>query len=128
MKRRDWLILTVVLLASLALFLLRPLAAQPDAGASLRITVAGKLYQTVPLAQAQDIVIDQEDGSHNVVRVSANGFVMAQSNCHNQDCVLQGEVTLDNIGTRPLANQIICLPHRVVLELVTGDEQTLELP
>jgi hypothetical protein len=29
-------------------------------------------------------------------------------------------VTQDNIASRPLANQIICLPHKVVLELVTG--------
>ena len=128
MKRRDRLILTAVLLASLALFLLRPQAAQEDAQAMLRITVAGEVYQTVPLTQEQEIVIDQDDGSHNVIRVFQDGFVMAESNCTNQDCVLQGEVTTHNMATRPLANQIICLPHRVVLELVSEDEQALELP
>ena len=46
---------------------------------------------------------------------------MKESNCTNQDCVHQGDVTLQNIASRPLANQIICLPHKVVLELVTVD-------
>ena len=75
----------------------------------------------MPLTGESEVVIDQADGSHNVVEVFAGGFRMKESNCTNQDCVHQGDVTLQNIASRPLANQIICLPHKVVLELVTVD-------
>ena len=51
---------------------------------------------------------------------------MKESNCTNQDCILQGDVTVDNVGSRVLANEVICLPHRVVLELVTADGQPVE--
>jgi hypothetical protein len=121
MKRRDWLIVGVVAVLSLALLLLRPGAVNPLQGeVYLRVSAPGQAFDLIPLTQAREVVIDQADGSHNVVEVFAGGFRMKESNCHNQDCVHQGDVTQDNIASRPLANQIICLPHKVVLELVTG--------
>lgn len=58
----------------------------------------------------------------NVIHVTPFGVYMESANCENQDCVLQGEVTLSNKGTRPLENMIICLPHQVVLELYSTEE------
>ena len=127
MKRRDWLILGIVLAVSLTLYLLRPRAQEADAAAYLRISAPGMSFELVPLTQSQEIVIDQADGSHNIVTVFAGGFRMKESNCTNQDCILQGDVTLANMNQRPLANEVICLPHKVVLELVTGDEKTVEI-
>lgn len=126
MKRRDWLILGVALLLGLTVFLLRPGANVDASEAYLRITVPGQTYELVPLTGEQEIVIEQEDGSRNVVEVFPGGFRMKESNCVNQNCVQQGDVTVENIGTRVLANEIICLPHRVVLELVTADGQAVE--
>ena len=128
MKRRDCLILAVVLMASLALYLLRPDATVTDTTTTyLRISVPGQTYELVPLTGEQEIVLEQADGSRNVVQVEKDGFYMKESNCTNQDCILQGVVTTQNMDSRALANQIICLPHKVVLELVTGDTQTVEI-
>jgi hypothetical protein len=127
MKRRDWLILGVALLAGLILFLLRP-SVQPAAGATLylRVTVPGQTFELVPLTEEREIVIEQEDGSRNVVEIFPGGFRMKESNCTNQDCVNQGDVTQSNVATRVLGSEIICLPHRVVLELVTADGEAAE--
>ena len=128
MKRRDWWIIAAVLAISLVLLLLRPRAdTTANTTAYLRITVPGQTFELVPLTQDQEIVIDQADGSHNIVAVFQGGFRMKESNCTNQDCILQGDVTLTNMETRALANEVICLPHKVVLELVTGDETSLEI-
>ena len=126
MKRRDWLILGIVLAASLILLLLRPQALQNAGTAYLRISVPGQTYQLVPLTETRDIVIEQDDGSRNVVEIFPGGFRMKESNCNNQDCILQGDVTTENVGNRALTNEVICLPHRVVLELVTADGQPVE--
>lgn len=126
MKRRDWMILALVLAVSLTLYLLRPTAdTSQTATAYLRITVPGQTYELIPLTETRDIVIDQEDGSHNVVEIYPGGFRMKESNCTNQDCILQGDVTTENIASRVLANEVICLPHRVVLELITQEDQTV---
>ena len=58
----------------------------------------------------------------NVIRVTPSGVCVESANCENQDCVLQGEVTLENRDSRPLGNMIICLPHQVVLELYSTEE------
>jgi hypothetical protein len=127
MRRKDWLILGSVLVASLILFLLRPgVSGTVTATPYLRISVPGQTYELIALDAEQEIVIDQEDGSHNVVEVFPGGFRMKESNCTNQDCVLQGDVTVDNIGERALANEVICLPHKVVLELVTASGDPVE--
>lgn len=128
MKRKDWLIIGLVLALSLTLYLLRPKGATEGNASYLRISAPGQTFDLVPLSGEQEIVITQDDGSRNVVQVFEGGFRMKESNCHNQDCILQGDVTLANIATRPLANQVICLPHQVVLELVTDESQTQEQP
>ena len=122
MKRRDWLIIAIVLVLSLLLFALRPKTA--DVGnttAYLQITAPEQSFAPIPLTGDQEIEIVQADGSHNVVQVFEGGFRMKESNCKNQDCIHQGDVTLTNMDSRALANQIICLPHKVVLELVAQD-------
>ena len=43
---------------------------------------------------------------------------MESSSCDNQDCVGQGEITLDNYKTRILSTFVICLPNEVTIEMV----------
>jgi hypothetical protein len=47
---------------------------------------------------------------------------MKSSTCDNQDCVLQGTVSLENKYERVLGNMIICLPNEITLELFTPQE------
>ena len=47
---------------------------------------------------------------------------MEDSTCEGHDCVEQGEVTFDNIGTRILGRYILCLPNQVSLELYSTEE------
>lgn len=128
MKRRDGIILAVVLLAAL-LCLVGRLVFGPrfSQGTTplLRITVSGKLHSETPLNQQGEIVLQQPDGARNIVRYFPGGFEMGESSCPNQDCIHQGAVTCDNVQTRPLMNQIICLPNRVVLEMVNAGESRL---
>ena len=65
-----------------------------------------------------------EDGSEyvNVIHVTAAGFWMEKSNCEGQDCVDEGKVTLENRQERILGNMVICLPHQLVLYLITRQE------
>ena len=65
-----------------------------------------------------------DDGSEyvNVIHVTPTGFWMEESNCEGQDCVDEGEVTLENRQERILGNMVICLPHQLVLYLITRQE------
>lgn len=122
MKRRDIIILAIVLVASLSLYLLRPKAVDDAAVPYLRISVAGQAQELIPLTEDRELRVEQANGDYNVVHVFAGGFEVIEANCYNQDCIHQGEVTVDNIAGRSLANEVICLPHKLVLSLVTEDE------
>ena len=42
---------------------------------------------------------------------------MDHANCENQDCVNMGQVTLDNLELRVMGGFVICLPHKVSVEV-----------
>ena len=65
-----------------------------------------------------------DDGTEavNVLHLTPNGVWMEDSNCEGHDCILEGEVTLENREERVLWNLIICLPHQLSLELITREE------
>ena len=93
----------------------------------LIVTAGGREYSPIPLNGENAFRVAQEDGSENVVHIGKNAFNMESSNCDNQDCMGQGEVTLGNRDSRILFNMVICLPHRLTLELLTREEAEARL-
>lgn len=117
----------VVLIAAAAVLALttrKPLEqATEDTRAFLVITVAGEMYEPIELTEEGRYSITRGD-MVNVVEVTPTSVLMHSSTCDNQDCVLQGEVSLENRNDRVLQNMILCMPNEVVLELYTADEVT----
>ena len=55
---------------------------------------------------------------HHKVHITPEKAYMEYSSCENQDCVGQGEITMDNYKTRILSTFVICLPNNVTVEMV----------
>ena len=87
-----------------------------DSAGLLPLPAEGEYTRTVRQVMA--------DGTEavNVLHLTANGVWMEDSNCEGHDCILEGEVTLENREERVLWNMIICLPHQLSLELITREE------
>lgn len=92
------------------------------AQAYLSVQIDKIVYDPIPLLEENLLELVQPDGKRNVIAFTPQGILMHSANCDNQDCVRQGEVTLNNRGKRVLSNMIICLPNRVVLSLLTPEE------
>jgi len=103
-----------------------PDAVSGAAQAYLRVQVGDQVWEPIALTDGGEYAIDQPDGKQNVVHTTANGAVMHFSTCDNQNCVQQGEVTLDNRESRVLGSMIICLPNMVILEVLTPAEAGME--
>lgn len=129
MKRKDvWILLTILALALLCyVFFGRPVGQTPQGIPMLRITVAGRETGLVALDHSEELVIEGENDARNVVSIFPGGFSMTESNCRHQDCIRQGNVTTENAASRSLGSRIICLPHKLVLELVFENEETTRL-
>lgn len=87
------------------------------------ITVRGRQYgEPIPMDRDKVITVRQEDGKTNKVHITPEKVYMESSTCENQDCVGQGEITLENYNTRILSTFVICLPNEVTIELVPVEE------
>ena len=115
----------IVLIAVAGVFALRQrqqMAAVPEeTTAYLVMTVAGQMYEPVKLEDEGRYSIKRGD-MVNEIAVTKDSVTMHSSTCDNQDCVLQGTVSLANRADRVLQNMILCLPNEVVLELYTEEE------
>lgn len=86
-------------------------------GARVYITLDGRALIDLPFSEAHAVTITQPDGSENAVSITGNAVYMDHANCENQDCVHMGEVTLDNLELRVMGGFIVCLPHKVSVEV-----------
>ena len=82
----------------------------------------------LPLPEEEEIsypirqVLPDGTEAENVIHLTPEGVFMEDSTCEGHDCILQGEVTLENRKDRILGNMIICLPNQVTLQLYTPEE------
>ena len=83
------------------------------------ITLGNRQYgDPIPMDREKVITVKQENGHINKVHITPEKVYMEFSSCENQDCVGQGEITMDNYETRILSTFVICLPNNVTVEMV----------
>ena len=107
------LLLAAVVLSAGFLLLQRKQVSSPVA----RITRDGELIREIPLDEVEEsysFVVEDEAGS-NTILVEPGRIRVSQANCPDQVCVEMGAIS---DGTVP----IVCLPHKLVIEIVGGAE------
>ena len=84
------------------------------------ITCDGQPLLDLPFSEPHSVQILQDDGAENTVAITGNAVYMDHADCENQDCVQMGEVTRDNLELRVMGGFIICLPHKISVEVRDG--------
>ena len=94
----------------------------PESGDGLRvyITCDGQPLLDLPFGEAHSVQIIQDDGSENTVAITEDAVYMEHADCDNQDCVHMGAVTRENLELRVMGGFIICLPHKISVEVREG--------
>ena len=138
MKRKYWAAAVLVLvLAVLCLVLLRPWdrpaevrvlvdgqeltspVVSPEKTGDLRVylTLDGKEIASLPFGEPHTVQVLQAGGDENTLKITETNVFMEHANCEGQDCVKMEEITRDNLETRVMFGMIICLPHRLSVEV-----------
>ena len=114
MKKRDFLLIGVVLAAALLCWLIpRGLGIFAGEEASqVRITVAGEEYGTYSLSEDQRIEINDT----NVCEIQDGEVHMTEADCPDQLCIHQGSIHIQG-------ETIVCLPNRVTVEITGNDTE-----
>ena len=91
----------------------------PDSADPFRVivTLDGKTVADLPFGEAHRLIIRPAEGEENVLVLTGEAVYMESADCPGQDCVDMEPVTKDNMETRTMGGWIICLPHKVAVEV-----------
>lgn len=101
--------------ASAAAIVLRGGAVHGSAVA--RILQDGVLVEEIPLDQVETgyTFVVESGGGSNTIQVEKGRIRVCEADCPDQVCVKQGYIS-------DAARPIVCLPHKLVIEIVGGGE------
>lgn len=110
-RRNDLMLILGLLLAAVLLWLiLRP----GGQGNWVVVTVDGVEQSRYPLQEDREVTIGEEE--YNILEIRDGTAAVTEANCGDHTCVRTGAISR-------AGETIICLPHRLVVEIV-GDEET----
>lgn len=118
MKPGDWILIVcafIISIVSAALVWMPSRAA--DAGVA-RIYVDNELLVELPLDTDCEYTVENGEDI-NVVEISSGRAHIKNANCADEYCVKQGYIEYSG-------DTLICLPHRLVVELAAGKESALD--
>lgn len=87
------------------------------AGLWVTVSVDGAAVAELPFEEKHTVKIGQDGIGENTVVLTGEAVYMQEADCPGRDCVSMGEVTRENLETRVMGGFIICLPHRLSVEV-----------
>lgn len=116
MKKKDWILIIVVLCVAGCAYLSHQLLRNTGAGEVI-VKVNGELTGTYSLNEDQEVEINQ--GS-NILEIKNGRADMLEADCPDQLCVHQKAVSASN-------ENIICLPNKVIVEIRSRTDSQIDM-
>ena len=117
MKKNDLYLIAGILLLILISYLL--LQIFKSEGSKVIVTIDGKEYKTFSLNDDTVYTIRQEDGQWNTFEIKDGYVKMLEASCPDKLCVKFNKIHYND-------ETITCLPNRVVLRIVGGEENDID--
>ncbi|MGV8907299.1 MAG: NusG domain II-containing protein [Acetobacterium sp.] len=114
MKKKELLIIAILLVISLGGIALFYGLNATDQPLSVRVSRAGEVLATYPLSQDHTETFTDASG-YNTLVISDGQARMTVADCPDQICVKAR-------GISAPGETIVCLPHKLIAEIVTGDK------
>ena len=114
-KLKNDIILAVIVVAVAATGLLL-LNVFKTEGSFAVVKIDGKETERYPLSVNTEVVIETGDDGRNTLVIEDNKAFMKDANCPDKIC--EGHSKISYKG-----ETIVCLPHKVVIEIVTEDSE-----
>ena len=116
-KKNDIILIGVIVFLGLVAAIV--INVTKSEGSKLLVTVDGEEYGTYDLNTDQTLQIKLNDGEWNTFEIK-NGVVdMIDASCPDKLCVNHNNIHYNH-------ETIVCLPNKVVLEIVNGEEDDID--
>lgn len=114
-KKRDLLIISSILLFSLVMAFFMQRFKSNEEGDYLLVELNGEEYGRYPLDEDKTFKIKVDDDGYNIVKIKDKKVVMLEANCRDLICTHMPAISKNG-------ETIVCLPHRLILEIVGSEE------
>lgn len=116
--RVDRVVLALLTLAGIALSVW---VYFPTEGPASRLEVRqnGRLVMTLPLDTDTEESVKDENGGFNQFRIRDGAAAMLDADCGDRTCLRTGSISRTG-------ESIVCLPHRLVLQITSSDSPAEE--
>lgn len=106
-------ILTLIAAGGIAAWIIMTNIEHTDPAAEIYLN--GELFKTLPLSADTELTVDCGNG-YNVITIRGGKISVSEADCPDKVCVNMGEIS----GGTP----IVCLPHRLEIRVVNGNNDT----
>lgn len=118
MKKNDFLLIGGIIIICLVVFLVMNMMKKE--GSKLIISVDGKVYDTLELDKNMTYTVRGADGAYNTFEIKNGAVHMLEASCPDKLCVHQKSIHYN-------AETIVCLPNKVVLQVVSDEEDNIDM-
>lgn len=118
MKRVDLIIAAAVIAAAAVLYfsgILRP----GEKGSRAVVTIDGKTYGEYDLNEDVSVRVEIPGGGYNSFVIKDGKADMTEADCRDHICVDHKPISLDG-------ETIVCLPHKLVIEIIDGEKSGID--
>lgn len=118
MKKTDAIIAAAAVGAAAILYfsgILRP----GGRGAKAVVTIDGNTYGEYYLSEDVSVTVDIPGGGYNSFVIKDGKADMTDADCRDHICVDHKSINLDG-------ETIVCLPHKLVIEITDGEENSVD--
>ena len=119
MKKRDIIFFSVIFIC-LSGFAAGFYLTHQNAGASVEVTVDGKVYGTYPLDEDDEIPIRKDGKTTNLLVIKDGKADVTEADCPDKLCVHQKAISKTN-------ETIVCLPDKVVITIENGEDSGIDI-
>ena len=116
-KKKDGLLIGAILLVCLISYVLIQFVVKKD-GDVVLIKVDGEVKHQLELNKDTELMVSGYNGGENQVVIKDGAVYMSDADCPDKLCVNMGRIS-------KAGETIVCLPHRVVVE-ISGGESSID--
>lgn len=117
MKKRDIILLLGILMIALILFVFINFLNQK--GQFVKVVLNNQVYGVYSLDEDYKCTIYSSETDYNILVIEDGYAYVENADCPDQLCVHQKKISKQN-------EMIVCLPHKLVITIVSEKESTLD--
>lgn len=120
-RKNDYILIITVLAITAVVVFATNLMQRKNTGSQAMVVVSvdGEEYGSYPLNKDLEDKIEFPDGSYNVIQIEDGYVSVSEASCRDQICV-------NHMHIHYSGETIVCLPNRLVIEIVNGEESDID--